>query len=143
MLISGHCRCGNISFILEWLPEPTEIPARACACSFCTTHGGVWTSSPSAKLKVQINNLELVDRHTFATGTAEFHICKQCEDVPLVTSLIDARLFAVVNVNALQGISPSLLKHSPADFDGEGLDDRIERRRRGWIAEVTITDTPH
>ena len=44
MLITGRCHCGNISFALDWQPEPTDIPARACSCSFCTKHGGVWTS---------------------------------------------------------------------------------------------------
>jgi hypothetical protein len=44
MLISGRCHCGNISFALDWQPEPSEIPARACTCSFCAKHGGVWTS---------------------------------------------------------------------------------------------------
>lgn len=142
MLISGQCQCGNLSFILEWLAEPTEIPARACGCSFCTTHRGVWTSSPSAKLKVHIKNPELVDRHTFATGTAEFHICRQCADVPLVTSLIDGRLFAVVNVHALQAVSPGLFKHSHANFEGESLDAKIERRRLAWIADVSMSDMP-
>ena len=47
MLISGGCHCGNISFALDWRPEPSEIPARACTCSFCAKHGGVWTSSPT------------------------------------------------------------------------------------------------
>lgn len=139
MQISGHCHCGNISFILECLPDPAEIPARACTCSFCTAHNGVWTSLPNAKLGVRINNLEWVDRHTFATGSAEFHICKHCGDVPFVSSQIDGRLFAAVNVNALQDVSPSLLKYSQANFDAEALADRLKRRRQGWIAEVSIT----
>ena len=74
MLISGHCQCGNISFTLDWLPEPVEIPARACSCSFCATHDAVWTSYPSGKLKVRIKNPSLVSRHVFATETAQFHI---------------------------------------------------------------------
>lgn len=32
MLISGQCRCGNISLNLEWLPDPSRIPAWAWAC---------------------------------------------------------------------------------------------------------------
>lgn len=138
MLISGQCRCGNISFNLEWLPDPAKIPAWACACSFCQTHKGVWTSSPSAKLEVQINNLTQLARHTFATRTADFLVCKQCDEIPLVTSKIDERLYAVVNIHALQGISPTLLKHFQSDFDGESIEDRTERRRRNWIANVTI-----
>ncbi len=143
MLISGQCQCGNISFSLDWSPDPTEIPARTCSCSFCQTHQVVWTSSPSAKLKVQIKSQKLVDRHTFGTGTADFLICKQCEDVPLVTSEIAGRLFAAVNTNALRGISPTLLKQASADFDGESLGERIERRRRSWIPEVDITSASH
>jgi hypothetical protein len=50
MLISGRCHCGNISFALDWRPEPSEIPARACTCSFCAKHGGVWTSCPTGSL---------------------------------------------------------------------------------------------
>jgi hypothetical protein len=138
MLISGQCRCGNISFNLEWLPDPAKIPAWACACSFCQTHKGVWTSSPSAKLEVQINNLTQLTRHTFATRTADFLVCKQCDEIPLVTSEIDGRLYAVVNIHALQGISPTLLKYFQSNFDGESIEARIERRRRNWIANVTI-----
>jgi len=41
MLIEGSCHCGNIAFALDWQPEPAQITARACACSFCTKHGGV------------------------------------------------------------------------------------------------------
>ena len=139
MLISGQCRCGNISFNLEWLPDPSRIPAWACACSFCQAHRGVWTSSPSAKLQVQINNLTQLTQHTFGTRTADFLICKQCEDIPLVTSEIDGRLYAVVNVHALHGVPPTLFKHLQSDFDGEGVEERINRRRQHWISNVTIT----
>src|SRR5215471_4455313 len=50
MLISGRCHCGNISLAPDWRPEPSEIPARACTCSFCAKHGGVWTSRPTGSL---------------------------------------------------------------------------------------------
>ena len=139
MLISGQCRCGNISLNLEWLPDPSRIPAWACTCSFCQAHKGVWTSSSSAKLQVQINNPTLLTRHTFGTGTADFLICKQCEDIPVVTSEIDGRLYAVVNVHALRGIPPTLLKHFQSDFDGESVEERTNRRRQNWISCVTVT----
>ena len=56
MLIRGKCHCGNISFSLAWEPTPAEIPARACTCSFCTKHGGVWTSYPRGALKVTVRD---------------------------------------------------------------------------------------
>ena len=139
MLISGQCRCGNISLNLEWLPDPSRIPAWVCSCSFCQAHKGVWTSSSSAKLQVQINNPTLLTRHTFGTRTADFLICKQCEDIPVVTSEIDGRLYAVVNVHALHGIPPTLLKHFQSDFEGESVEERTNRRRQNWISNVTVT----
>lgn len=142
MLIPGRCQCGNISFILEWLPEPTEIPARACSCSFCSSHSGVWTSCPSGTLKVEIKDPSLVSRHAFATGTAQFHICNRCGDVPVVTSQIDHRLFAVVNVNALQGVSPSMFSHASVSFDGESEQARIARRKETWISDVELSGMP-
>jgi hypothetical protein len=47
----------------------------------------------------------------------------------------------VVSVNAFEGIEPSRLKRSPANFDGEGTDSRLERRKRNWIADVRFTQT--
>ena len=139
MLINGKCHCGNISFALSWEPDPTEIPARACGCSFCSKHGGVWTSNPHGALKVKVLDPARVTRYQFGTRTAEFHICTGCGVVPLVTSRIDDHLYAVVSVNAFEGVEPSLLRRSPANFDGEGTDDRLARRKRNWIGNVEFS----
>jgi hypothetical protein len=136
MLIRGKCHCGNISFALAWNPDPAEIPARACTCSFCAKHGGVWTSSPSGALEVSIKDASLVSTYAFGTRTAEFHVCARCGIVPVVTSRIDGRLYAVVSVNAFEGVDPALLRRAPASFEGEGTDSRLARRKRSWIADV-------
>jgi hypothetical protein len=140
MLIQGKCHCGNISFSLTWEPEPAEIPARACGCSFCTKHGGVWTSNPSGALEVMVRDSTLVSRYAFGTRTAEFHICSRCGIVPVVTSRIDDRVYAVVSVNAFEGIDQSLLRRASASFDGEGQDSRLARRKRNWIANVKFVE---
>lgn len=136
MLIHGNCHCGNISFTLAWEPAPTEIPARACTCSFCVKHGGVWTSAPGGALRVEVKDSARVSRYAFGTGTAEFHVCAQCGAVPVVTSRIDGHLYAVVSVNAFEGVDESLLRRASASFDGEGKDSRLARRKRNWIADV-------
>jgi len=136
MLIAGSCHCGNISFTLNWKPEPAEIPARACTCSFCTKHGGVWTSCPAGSLKVSIKEPSLVSKYSFGTKTAQFHICSTCGVVPLVTSRIDGRLYAVVSVNAFEGVESSLLRRASATFDEETESTRLARRKRNWIADV-------
>jgi hypothetical protein len=140
MLIHGKCHCGNISFSLTWEPAPTEIPARACSCSFCTKHGGVWTSNPAGALTIEIGNLDLVSRYAFGTRTADFHLCTRCGIVPVVTSRIDGRDYAVVSVNAFEGVDPALLRRTSASFDGEDEEYRLARRKRNWIADVHYRD---
>ena len=68
MLIRGKCHCGNISFSLAWEPDPKEIPARACSCSFCVKHGGVWTSNPRGALEVAVQNPSRVSKYAFGTS---------------------------------------------------------------------------
>src|SRR6266480_3431486 len=111
LLIHGKCHCGNISFSLTWEPDPAEIPVRACTCSFCTKHGGAWTSNPGGALKV------------------------------VVTSRIDGHLYAVVSVNAFEGIDQSLLRRASTSFDGEGQESRLARRKRSWIANVEYVES--
>ena len=140
MLISGSCHCRNISFALTWAPEPSEIPARACTCSFCTKHGGVWTSCPTGSLKVTVRDPSLVSKYAFGTKTAEFHICSRCGIVAVVTCRIDGRLYAVVSVNAFEGVTPSLLRHGSAAFGEEDEKTRLARRKRYWIADVEYVE---
>jgi len=139
MLIHGKCHCGNLALVLTWDGDDRPaIPARACGCSFCVKHGGVWTSNPSSRLIVTVRDPALVSRYLFGTRTAAFHVCARCGAVPLVTSEIAGRVYAVVNVNALEDIDPSWLRRSAANFDGEDVDTRLARRTRNWIADVAI-----
>jgi len=139
MLIKGKCHCGNIAFELEWEGNPPEIPARAC-CTFCVKHGGVWTSNPKAKLAVSVRDAALVSKYAFGTRTATFHVCSRCGAVPLVTSEIAKRLYAVVNVNVFENVDPSRLRRASADFEGEDVESRLTRRARNWIADVRFAD---
>jgi hypothetical protein len=141
MLIPGSCHCGNIAFKLLWQPEPTEIPARACTCSFCVKHGGVWTSCPTGSLTVTVKNPARSSKYSFGTRTADFHICSLCGVVPVVTSRIDGQLYAVVSVNAFEGEARSLLKPSSASFDAEDEQSRLARRARNWIPSVQYIET--
>jgi hypothetical protein len=136
MLIHGSCHCGNIRFDLAWDPAPAEIPARACGCSFCTKHGGVWTSNPRGALRIVVQDPEAVSRYAFGTRTADFLICKRCGIAPVVTSEIEGRLYAVVSVNAFDNVDPALLKRASASFDGEDEAARLARRKRNWIGDV-------
>ena len=56
-----------------------------------------------------------------------------------MTSEIDGHLYAVVNVNAFTNVPPALLRRSGVDFEGESVESRLARRKRGWIANVRIS----
>ena len=142
MRIDGRCHCGNIRFTLDWTPEPAEIPARACGCTFCTKHGGVWTSCPTGALRVSVAQPGRAGTYAFGTRTADFHVCADCGVVPVVTSRIADRLYAVVNVNCFEGVPASLLRRMPASFDGEDEATRLARRQRFWIADVGFASPP-
>jgi len=140
MNITGKCHCGNIRFELEWEGEPPAIPARACGCTFCVKHGGVWTSNPGSRLAVSVGDPSFVSKYEFGTRTATFHVCSRCGSVPLVTSEIEHRLYAVVNVNVFENVDASWLRRGSADFEGEDVDSRLARRKRNWIADVSIVE---
>jgi hypothetical protein len=92
-------------------------------------------------LQVSIKEPALVSTYAFGTQTADFHVCSRCGIVPVVTSRIDGHLYAVVNVNAFEGVDQTLLRRAPASFDGEGTGDRLARRKRNWIAKVEFAET--
>ena len=138
MIISGSCHCRNITFGLTWEPDPTEILARACDCSFCTKHGGVWTSCRAGRLDVATHEPSLAAMYAFGTHTADFHVCKRCGIVPVVTSRIGGRLYAVVNVNAFDGVPPDMIRAAPTTFGEESEELRLARRTKNWIADVRL-----
>ena len=140
MHITGKCHCGNIAFELDWEGDRPDIPARACGCSFCCKHGGVWTSNPRSALKVAIGNVSLVSKYLFGSRTATFYVCSRCGAVPIVTSEIANHLYAVVNVNVLENVDQAWLRRAAANFEGEDVDSRLARRKRNWIADVRIAE---
>jgi hypothetical protein len=133
MKVSGRCHCGNITYDFE---ARSELNARACDCTFCVKHGGVWTSDPQGKLAATIRNG--VSIYRFGTETGSFHVCARCGVVPFVTSEIDGRLYAVVNVNTFEGIDPAAVPRAPVSFDAESTDSRLARRKQRWIPDVKI-----
>jgi hypothetical protein len=136
MLITGKCHCGNIAYELSWTGNPAAIPARVCGCTFCTKHGGVWTSHPGSRLRIGVRDPARLSRYEFGTRTATFHICGQCGVPAVVTCDIDGRTYAVVNVNTFDNVDAQSLIRSPASFDGEDVDSRLARRKRNWISTV-------
>jgi hypothetical protein len=140
MKIKGACHCGNISFVLDWPETAVPIGVRACSCSFCTKHGGVYTSHPESRLEARLADPSQVSKYRFATRTADFFLCLRCGALPFITSLIDDHLYAVVNVNTFVDFDRSQLETSRTDFAGETVESRLQRRSQSWIPEVVIAE---
>jgi hypothetical protein len=64
----------------------------------------------------------------------------RCGAVPIVTSEIANRLYAVVNVNTFDDFDFTRLRQQSANFDGEEKESRLARRQRNWIADVHISE---
>jgi hypothetical protein len=141
MLIDGACHCKNLVFLLDWPEVMSDVVARVCSCSFCIKHGGVWTANPDAKLSVAIRQAGAVSKYAFGTETATFYVCASCGGVPIVTSAIANRLYAVVNVNTFENFDSARLHRQAANFEVEELQSRLARRQRNWIANVCISES--
>ena len=138
--VAGACHCRNVRFTLEWPADVPEIPVRKCGCSFCQKHAAAWTSHPSAKLAVEVDDPSLVSRYNFGTRTADFFCCAVCGVVPFVLSKIRGRQYAVVNVNTLEDIGRFSFSSSETDFDGENTESRLQRRQQNWIPGVSLNE---
>lgn len=130
--INGTCHCGNIRFVFHWPGAGDSIPVRACGCSFCVKHRGVWTSNPKGRVELSIGDPSRINRYRFGTGTADFYICSDCGVAPIVTSEIEGAAYAVVNVNCFDDVERGELSESSSDFEGEATDARLDRRQRNW-----------
>lgn len=137
--INGGCHCGNIRLAIDWPPNDTDIGIRECSCSFCQKHGGAWTSHQAAAVTVTADDTAQLSMYRFGTGTADFWVCSNCGVVPIVTCETDGELCAVVNVNSFADVPGFTFSRATTDFDGEGTDDRLARRKRNWIPNVSVT----
>jgi hypothetical protein len=135
-MIHGSCHCGSIRFDLDWPDAGPGIPVRACGCSFCRKHGGVWTSNPRGRFRLHVADCARVSQYRFGTESADFHVCARCGAVPIVTCTMDGGRYAVVNANAFDDVDRSELVQAAADFEGESIESRLARRRRNWTPEA-------
>jgi hypothetical protein len=89
-------------------------------------------------LRVSVQDPAQVHEYAFGTRTALFHVCRRCGVVPVVTSDLDGRRHAVVNVNTFEDLDPALLDRASVSFEGEDTGDRLARRKRSWIPDVVF-----
>jgi len=137
-VIPGQCHCGNITYEFTWPTDEEKLPARACSCSFCVKHGGVYTSHPAGRLDITLAEPKCVRRYRFGQKSADFMICTECGVIVVAVSKIDGKDYAVVNVNTFETLGPGDMERAVTNFDGENRSTRLARRQRNWTGDVRI-----
>lgn len=136
---NGGCHCGNIAIGMEITAAPATYRPRACDCNFCRKHGAAWLSDAKGSLLVQIRDLQERGVYRQGSGQAEFIVCTRCGVLMCVLYRIEQRLYAAVNVRAMddalyfdaeQTVSPQKLS----------ADEKTTRWENVWFSDVRIRE---
>jgi len=128
----GACHCGQLRWTLRSALAPAELPVRACQCGFCTRHGALSTSDPAGRLRFEVDDPALLLRYRFATGSADFLVCRRCGVYVGALMQADGAWFAIANLNTLEGREPLQPVPQPMVYDGEDEAARRSRRSARW-----------
>lgn len=135
----GSCRCGAVSLVYRCTREPGEQAARACQCEFCAPRAAIYLSDPASLLEVTVRDRRWLYAHRFGTATADFMHCARCNTLAYVQSEIDGKLYALVSAEILDGFEgPGCVE--TVSYDGESLEQRLQRRAQRWIPELSIRE---
>ncbi len=137
-VLSGSCHCGQLSIRYFSPLVPGKVPVRVCQCTFCRRHGGRYTSHPESRLVITASNAKSLNRYQFGTATADFLMCTRCGVVVAAVCEIGGCLRAVVNASVFDNFESIASNVSEHDFDKETLEQRLARRKRNWIPDVTL-----
>ena len=138
----GQCHCGGISYTLQWPESEGFLPARRCACTYCRRIDGAWTSHPGASLQIEAPDESVISRYRFGTRTADFLFCNRCGITLFALCELEGCLRAVVNVHTIrsvaggEAVTPDLFDWRGISFDGESIEQRLQRRSQYWIGRV-------
>lgn len=115
-------------------------PSGLVAAAYVQKHRAAWTSHPEARFWLRIADESLVTQYRFGTKTADFHVCRTCGAIPIVTCMIEGSRYAVLNVNTFDDVDRSGLVETATDFEGETTENRLARRRRSWTPEAARSE---
>lgn len=138
-MIQGGCHCGNIHWRFEPCRPFDELPVRRCTCAFCAKHGAFYTADPAGRLAVEVRDAGAVSVYRFGTHTTEPQVCRRCGVMPVVLTHIDEKLYGVVNLATAEGVHIAPGRVQEVNFENQPREERIARRRRTWIADVTLS----
>ena len=134
----GQCHCGAVGFEFRTANAPATWPVRACQCSFCLKHHGVYTADPSGSVCFMHREPELLTRYRFGHKTADFVFCGQCGTYLGAVTEEGGQELAVLNLNAFDPPLAGLAAAQPMSYEGENPGDRNTRRSARWTPVIPL-----
>lgn len=134
----GQCHCGALGFEYETANAPASWPVRACQCTFCLKHHGVYTSDPEGSLRFTHREPELLSRYRFGHQTADFVFCGRCGSYLGAVTEEGGQALVVINLHAFDLPVAGLPAAQPMSYEGETTGDRNTRRAARW---TPVTDS--
>jgi hypothetical protein len=132
----GQCHCGAVGFEYRTAHAPAAWPVRACQCSFCLKHHGVYTSDPDGSVRFAHREPELLTRYRFGHKTADFIFCARCGSYLGAVTEEDGQALMVINLHAFDPPVEGLPSAQPMSYEGETTGDRNTRRSARWTPVV-------
>ena len=139
MRLEGGCHCGRLRIAFTTGRAVTELPLRACQCTFCRRHGALTTSDPEGEVVLTVSELPAPGWYRFGTGTTDFWVCPRCGVYVGAYVESDGQGRAVVNTRALEARDDFTQAPAAMDYGQETREGRLDRRMRVWSpAQVRI-----
>jgi hypothetical protein len=98
--LRGGCHCGSIRVELDLTRSPESYHPRACDCDFCRKHAAAWVSDPKGSLRIRSAQAAIYRQ---GSGQAELLLCGNCGVLVAALYRSGERLYAAVNVRAIEG----------------------------------------
>jgi hypothetical protein len=134
--VQAGCHCGNITADLHFSNPTENYSRRACDCDFCTKHGASYVSDPLGNVRAKIKQREALALYRQGSGTAVFHICKNCGILVFVTYEANGKTFVAVNSRSVNGVQfGELTTVHPQSLSA---DEKTKRWSQVWFSNVKI-----
>ena len=134
-IITGGCHCGNLKLKFSLSKPFSELPIRACQCSFCRKHNVRETADPDGKLDIFIQDKTKLSKYHMGLGVTDFLVCKEC-GVYVSAVMFDQENNEMIGnciVNTLDIEQDKIQLSEAAHYDSESAESRLERRRSRWM----------
>lgn len=141
----GQCHCGAVGFEFHTEIPPASWSVRACQCTFCLKHRGVYTSDPAGSVRFRHRDPALLTRYRFGYKTADFVFCGRCGGYLGAITEEGGERLAVLNIHALDPQPEGLPAAQPMSYEGETTGDRGSRRSKRWTTVIgwdAVRDRP-